>query len=307
MTAVLPNLLAVFLVISLGCLLRLTGLIRDEAWGGFERVTYLVLFPAVIVQTIAFSKPGQVPYFSVAMALVGAILLVSGLLMLIRRPLERAGINGPDFTSVFQGAVRWNTFVALALAASLHGAAGVALMAVAIAAMVPLLNILSVAVLSRHAHGKKLSRAAMAKAIVANPFVWSSLLGLALNPFSHLIPAPVVSALDVVGRSSLAAGLLVVGAGLQPGMLRRPGLATLLAVCLKLVAMPVIAFALGRQLGISGMSLNIIVIAAAVPTATASYILARQMGGNAALMAQITTVQTLLAMLTLPLALLWLA
>jgi malonate transporter and related proteins len=306
MSTILSNLAAVFLVIALGWLLRLTKVVPDEAWSGFERVTYLVLFPAVIIQTIAISKPGQTPFLAVALALVGAVLSVSVGLMLLRRPLERIGINGPDFTSVFQGAVRWNTFVALALASSLHGPTGVALMAVAIAAMVPLLNVLSVSVLSRHAGGKRLSPQAMLRAILLNPFVWSSLAGLALNPVSGLLPVTAVASLDIVGRASLAAGLLVVGSGLELKRLRRPGAATWLALILKLAAMPILAWALARGMGVSGMSLQIVVIAAAVPTATASYILSRQMGGNAPLMAEIITAQTILAMLTLPLAVLML-
>jgi hypothetical protein len=46
------------------------------------------------------------------------------------------------------------------------------------------------------------------------------------------------------------------------------------------------------------------VIAAAVPTATAAYFLARDMGGDAPLMAEITTLQTVLALATLPVAVL---
>jgi malonate transporter and related proteins len=184
MSVILTNLAAVFLVIALGFVLKLARVIADDAWAGFERVTYLVLFPAVIIQTLAFSKPGHAPFIAVAIALIGAVLTVSVCLMLLRKPLAHLGINGADFTSVFQGAVRWNTFVALALASSLHGAEGVALMAVAIAAMVPLLNIMSVSVLSRHAGGKRLAPLAMLRAILVNPFVWSSLIGLALNPVS---------------------------------------------------------------------------------------------------------------------------
>ncbi len=41
-----------------------------------------------------------------------------------------------------------------------------------------------------------------------------------------------------------------------------------------------------------------------MPTASASYILARQMGGDAPLMAEIVTLQTLAAMLTMPVILL---
>jgi predicted permease len=45
------------------------------------------------------------------------------------------------------------------------------------------------------------------------------------------------------------------------------------------------------------------VICAAVPGAPSSYILARQLGGDAPLMANITTAQTLAAMLTMPIML----
>lgn len=306
MTAIMTNLAAVFVVIALGYSLKALRIIPNDAWAGFERVTYLVLFPAVVIQTLAFSTPGQTPFLAVGACLVGAVLIVSLGLLLARPALHRAGIDGPAFTSVFQGAVRWNTFVALALAASLHGASGVALIAVAIAVLVPLLNIMSVSVLSSHAGGKKLGPMAMMKAILLNPFVWSSIVGLLLNPVSAMLPQMLVSSLDIVGRSSLAAGLLVVGSGLELARLRRPGLATLIAVLLKLAVMPVLAWMLAKGLGVGGMPLQIVVIASAVPTATAAYILSRQMGGNAPLMAEITTAQTLVAMITLPLALIFL-
>jgi malonate transporter and related proteins len=306
-SAIMSSLLAVFLVIACGFALKATGIIAAEAWAGFERVTYLVLFPAVIIQTLGFARPGNAPFIAVAATLVGAILVVSAALVLLRPLLFRWGVSGPAFTSLFQGSVRWNTFVALALAGSLHGSAGVALMAVAIAAMVPLLNILSVSILARHGSSRRIGAIPVLKAILSNPFVWSSMIGLALNPIAMAAPKIMVSSLDIVSRASLACGLLVVGSGLELGRLARPGLACLLATAIKLLVMPLLAFLMARQLGISGQSLEILLIAASVPTATASYILARQMGGDAPLMAEIITIQTLAALLTLPLALLLLA
>jgi len=53
----------------------------------------------------------------------------------------------------------------------------------------------------------------------------------------------------------------------------------------------------------SGLLVQVAVLLAALPTATSAYILARQLGGDAPLMAGIISGQTLLAMVTIPLML----
>jgi hypothetical protein len=64
---------------------------------------------------------------------------------------------------------------------------------------------------------------------------------------------------------------------------------------------------IAAALGLGGVPLAVVIIATAVPTAAASYVLARQGGGDAEAMAAIVTAQTLVAAVTLPLALAWLA
>lgn len=175
-------------------------------------------------------------------------------------------------------------------------------MAIAVAAMIPLLNVICVLVLARYANGKPMSAGATVRSILYNPFMWSSLLGLALNPLQWALPTAFIGYLDVLGRASLGIGLLVVGAGLDLKRLARPNLAHGAAVVLKLVAMPLLGWLFARQLGVSGPALTMTVIAAAVPTATSAYFLARDLGGDAPLMAEITTLQTVLALATLPVA-----
>lgn len=75
-----------------------------------------------------------------------------------------------------------------------------------------------------------------------------------------------------------------------------------IGVVFKLVLMPVIALVLAVWFGLSGDSLAIVAICAAVPTSTSAYVLARQMGGDAPLLAQIITLQTILAAITMPIA-----
>lgn len=300
----IDSLIAVFLVIATGWALKASGLVAASHWSGVERLTYQVLFPAVVIATLAAADLGTLPVASVGGSLVGAILIVAALLFALRPLLERAGISGPSFTSVLQGSVRWNTFVALALAAGLYGRDGATLMAIAVASMIPLLNVMCVLALVRHAGGAPMSLSQTLKTIATNPFIWSSALGLALNLVHHLVPVSALNAVDILGRAALGVGLLVVGAGIELRRLAQPRLAHAVAIGLKLVVMPLLAWGLARMLGVEGTPLTVTVIAAAVPTATAAYFLARQMGGDAPLMAEITTLQTLLAMVTLPAALL---
>ena len=300
----LDSLIAVFLVIATGWLLKVRNIVSPAHWVGVERLTYQVLFPAVVIHTLAMADLRGVPVLAMGSSLVLALLSVAALLLLTRPVLARAGIDGPAFTSIFQGSVRWNTFVALALAAGLQGRNGATLMAIAVAAMIPLLNVMCVVVLARFANGKPMSVGATIRSILYNPFIWSSAVGLIFNQAQWLLPSAFTGYLDVLGRASLGIGLLVVGSALDLNRLARPRLAHWAAVGLKLVVMPFAAWLYAGWFGVTGPALTMTVIAGAVPTATAAYFLARDLGGDAPLMAEITTLQTLLALATLPAAVL---
>jgi malonate transporter len=150
MSAVLTALLPVFLLIALGAFLKRTLLPDGKSWDAFESLTYFVLFPALLLVTTATADLREIPATGVGGALATAIILLSIALLTARPLLARIlGLSGPAFTSVFQGSVRWNTYVALAIAGSLFGVTGLALASVAIVAMVPLLNFLCLLVIAR--------------------------------------------------------------------------------------------------------------------------------------------------------------
>jgi len=96
--------------------------------------------------------------------------------------------------------------------------------------------------------------------------------------------------------------LLVTGAGLHLEGLFRPNAGAAIGVCLKLILMPAIAVALALLFGLTGANLVIVTACAAVPASSSAYVLARQMGGDAPLLAQIITLQTILAAITMPVA-----
>jgi len=302
MHAVLGALVPVFLVIALGAVLKRGLLPEASHWIALERLTYFVLFPALLVVSISRADLGEVAVVEVSTALLGAIFIVAALLTLARRPICRLfGLAGPSYTSLFQGAVRWNTYIALAVSGSLAGPKGLAVAAVGLAVMIPVLNAISVVVLARHGENGGATNRLMLLQIVRNPFIWSCAIGALINGFDVPVPPVVVTFGDILGRASLALGLLVVGAGLRLGDLRRPRAATWFTCVAKLLVMPALAVGIGVALGLAEIDLLIVAVGASVPSAPNGYVLARQMGGDAPLLAEMLTVQTILAAVTMPL------
>jgi malonate transporter and related proteins len=300
MAVVISALLPVFLLIVLGFILKRSLMRLDTQWHGLERLTYYVLFPTLLIQTLVKADLSDVPVAGVGGALLLSALVMSLLCLVLRPLLARWNIDGPAFTSIFQGATRWQTFVALAVSSNLFGNTGLALASVAMVAIIPLVNVFSVSVLAQYASPEKQSVRAIVMTVAQNPLIWACVIGLVVN-VTHL-PLPKVwhDVAEALGRSSLGIGLLVTGAGLHLEGLLRPSLAASIAVFLKLVLMPVLGIALALWFGISGSSLVIVAVCSAVPCASSAYVLARQMGGDAPLLAQIITLQTILAAITMP-------
>ncbi|MGJ5179473.1 AEC family transporter [Bradyrhizobium oligotrophicum] len=305
MGAVVAALAPVFLLIVTGFGLRRSLITLDTQWHGLERLTYYVLFPALLVQSLVKADLAKVPVAGVGGALLLAALVMSLLCLALRPLLTRAGVDGPAFTSIFQGATRWQTYVALSVAGSLFGPSGLAAASVGMIAIIPMVNVFSVAVLARYASPTRQSMREIAATIVRNPLIWACVIGLVLN-LAHVRPPKLWhDVADALAQASLPIGLLVTGAGLHFEGLRRAGPAAALGVLLKLVLMPILAIGLAGWFGVTGPSLVVVAICGAVPTSPSAYVLAKQMGGDAPLLAQIISLQTVLAALTMPLAIAW--
>jgi predicted permease len=302
MAVVIAALLPVFILIVLGVVLRHSLMRLDTQWHGLERLTYFVLFPMLLIQTLVKADLSTVPVAGVGGALLLASLTMSLLCLALRPALARLDIDGPAFTSIFQGATRWQTYVALSVSANMFGKVGLALASVAMVAIIPLVNVFSVAVLAHYASPQKSSARAVAMTLIRNPLIWACAIGLFINVVHLPLPKIWHEVADALGGSSLAIGLLVTGAGLHLQGLLRPSAGATIGVAFKLVLMPVLALTLAAWFGLAGDSLAIVAICAAVPTSPSAYVLARQMGGDAPLLAQIITLQTILAAITMPIA-----
>ncbi len=302
MIAILAALVPVFLIIALGWGLKRGGFPGDAFWPLAEKLTYYLLLPALLVHALAGASLGGFRVAPLAAALVVTILVMALIAIGLRK---RIGGDGAAFTSVLQGSIRTSAYVGIASAFALHGSAGLTLAVVAIAIWVPTANVVSVAALSRFADGAG-SRPERAYLLMArNPLILACVAGAALNVSGIGLPFGVAPVIDLLGRAALPLGLLAVGAALDPAAARDEGRAVGTACVLKLVAMPLLAWAACSAFGVEGLTANVAVLVAALPGAPSSFVLARELGGDAPLMANIITASVILAAITMP-AMLWL-
>jgi malonate transporter len=289
----------VALLIGLGWGLRRAAFLPDQFWPGAERLCFVVLLPALLAQGLGAADLTGVPVAGMVAA-IAAPLLVTAAVLLALRP--RLGIDGPAFTSVLQGGIRFNNYIGLAASAGLFGAPGVALAAVANAAIVPTVNVMSVLAFARFGTARP-SLAGTLKALATNPLILGCLAGAVWQVTDAPVPGVVSVALRSLGQASLPIGLLCVGAAFTPRAIRaRPG-AAVVSSAAKFLLLPALTALACAGFGVRGAPAEVAVLFAALPTASSSYIMSRQLGGDAPLMAGITTLQTLLAALTLPLTL----
>jgi len=284
-----------FGLLLLGALLR-RHLLRDAAvWAGIERLVFWVLMPALLCSAIGAVDLGTLPVGGLGAAIWLSLLGGAGLSLALAR---LARVDHPATTSVFQGGIRFNNLMGFAIIGALYGAPGTALGAVTTGLIVPFVQVLTSLVFALGGRGVSPWRAA--RQLALNPLLLGCVAGFAVALAGGLPPgvAPLARSL---GQASVALGLLCVGAALSPGALRQRLPLQLATSVIKLVLVPAMVLLIGRALGLEPLALAAALVFMALPTATTSYVMARAMGGDAPLMAALTTLEHLLAIITLPL------
>jgi predicted permease len=291
----------VFLLICAGYGLRRGGIPSGEFWRLADRLVYFVLMPALFFVRISEADLGAEALAAYAGTLYAGFFMATLFGVGAALWLGRGGAVG---TSVIQGAGRFNTFIVLAVAEALYGAPGLQLSVLGAALLVPVVNLTVVglfAVFLPRKGGNALRGAAVA--LMTNPLILS-ILAAALVNAAGLAPMPVISdTLGLLGQAALPLMLLCVGASLRLRGLSADAWPIALSAAGKLAVFPAAVLGASVALGLDPLPTAIALIFGAVPTGAAAYALARQLGGDADLMATMISVQTLLAFATMPLLL----
>jgi malonate transporter len=301
MVSIFTALAPVFIVILLGAVFKKKSMPGDDFWPLAERITYYVLLPSLFFRSVANAS---FEGWDVGLIFQILILLVLGssLFLLAFRRISR--MDGPGFTSVFQGAIRFNNYVGIPSAYALYGQDGLVLSALLIALLVPMINSACIAVLHYYGSGEKVKPLKSLYRIITKPLILACIWGGFVNASGLGLPIVLDKVLEVLSQASLAFGLLCVGAGLDIKATKGTRHWIAVACFCKLLLLPLAALGLCLWLGLEGTAAQVMVLYMALPAASSSYIMAKQLGGNAHMMAGILVVQTVVAALTMPLVIL---
>lgn len=292
-----------FILIALGAFLSRRPMFPRPLWEGVEKLVYYVLFPPLLFNSVAgaslsLSQAGLYLACGVGSMTIGIVLswVVSKL-----APAGRL-----SDASVRQCGYRFNSYIGFAVVLALYGNAGLALFALLVGVWVPICNAAAVTDLAAAAGGRGACLGGILKSIANNPLILATLAGLAFNVLGLSMPALVTSVFKSLGAASLSLALMAIGSGLKLSAFRAEAKLLTLATLEKLLALPAVSFCIGLAAGLTPLELGALFAFTALPTANSCYILAVRMGGDGPLVANLTTLQTVCSLATLPVWM-WLA
>mgnify|MGYP000055958560 CR=1 FL=1 len=289
----------IFLIILLGNILKRSLISDDAIWYQINSLTYWVLFPCLL-----FNKTSVIDFESFSIGMFSVSLMVGFLVAVLFCIIvgKAYGMSASTFSSVIQGGGRHNSFLALAVASQILGEQGELIGTIAIAVMVSFSNILTIIMLTIILRKNSETKPNILLEIFRNPFIIAIGLGLIFN-FLNLGNLPILHDFTgYIGKAALVIALICVGAGLRFVGGRQFILPAAIACFAKMIIFPATVFLLTQYFNLSPILTISAVIFAIVPTSSTSYALAKQMGGDAPLMAAIISLQTLLSVFAIPLA-----
>lgn len=283
----------------MGYVLHRIRFIEDNSWQALERLTYFILFPALLIHTLGNQSISGTRWQAIVLVVVSTLLLTS-LVLVIWFKLQRR-TTGPTFTSIFQGGVRFNTYIAFAVAQAIYGAEGLAIASLAAGFMIVLINLLCISAFSIWGRSAIRGIKPFIRTVAYNPLIvgcaigwFLSLSGIGVSPLAD-------SVLEIIGRAALPFGLLAVGAALRLKSIRGHMGAITISSLAQYLLKPLMVAGLVQAFALPPLVSGVLLISFMVPTASSAYILARQLGGDTETMASIISFQTLIAFVSMPL------
>lgn len=299
MNVVLSAIMPIVLLMVLGHLLRRRAFLPQVFWAAADKLTYFVLFPALLIVKVSQVDLAAINFPQVA----GFIVLYFPLVSLMAYGVYRISTKDPkQFSSIYQGVLRCNTYIYFALVEVVWGINTLTVAALIAGIVIPVINVCCVSAFSFA--GGELSFKKTTRLITKNPLIIGALLGFLANLFPWLLPSVILQTFSVLATAALPMALLSIGAAVSLSMLfiSQKGVSRLsiwLTTFSRLLLVPALALVINRWLGIEGEVAIVFVIFAAVPTATSSYILSQQLGGDARMMATLISLETVLSMVSL--------
>lgn len=275
---VFSTIVPIFAVVILGWLARRRGFMPPEFLGPANQLVYYLAIPALIFRAI--SKASFHTQFNMQVLLItlsSTVLAYLGAWLIghaTRWPKGRIG-------AFIQCSAHGNHgYIGLPIAYYFMGESGLAKAGILAGFLMILQNVLSVLVLQACAvedAGKRIRPRIIIEKLIRNPVIVSALAGIAFSAMPLTLPAPAARLMDILSGLAPPMSLLLIGASLSMEVIRKNVYSVMGSVVVKIIALPLVGLALFLSFGLKIEDFLPGLILLATPTATVSYVMAKEM------------------------------
>ncbi|WP_016770083.1 AEC family transporter [Rickettsia sibirica] len=302
MNEIFCSTLPIFFITLLGSIIKNKWLTSEEFWRGIEKLSYFVLFPSMLFSCVSTADLSIAPIIKLVVALIVSTILVSIGLIIYQK---KYNIDKVQFTSIFQGSIRYNSYMFFGVSSPLLGSSGLSIVAIISSYMIIFTNILSVMIFAYYIPNKSVTNTIstsfvlMMKLIVRNPLIIASLVGFVFNYSNLELHLGLKKTLDSLSNAALAIGMLNVGAGLNFTIRQELLHNVMFTSFVKLVAFPLVSVVVLWLMSIDGLNRSVGILYSCLPCASTAYVLSRQLDGDPDSMASIITFTTFFSVVTI--------
>lgn len=298
--AVFNQVLILFLIMFVGFIAKKTGIINDAVSKKLSELLLKITNPLLVLSAFQMDFSQDIMnnvllvfIFAVVANLVSILL---GQVLFVRQKNEIKKIM--KFTAVYSNC----GFMGFPVLESLFGRTGILYGSIYVAVFNIFLWTNGMAIFSS---SEKLNRDSIKK-IVLNPGIITVLIGIVLFMLSIRLPGPVAEAVDLVGSMTIPLSMLIVGATVAGSRFKElfRGWDIYYITAVRLVLMPLIAFAALKILGFPEMLMTICVLLIAMPAAATTTIFAELYDSDSVFASRVVVFTTLASIVTLPLMML---
>jgi hypothetical protein len=296
----------VFLVVVLGVALRWWSVVPEGFGTQANRLVYRVALPVLLFRKLSApdqAAQGALELFVVMAAGTGVAIAAAYLVAVLTRLPSRS--VGSFVQASFRGNLAYVGLPIVLLAFDRPESSSVATAAVvAIAPLIVVYNVAAILVLTLGSgrHGA-IGAGTIVRQVLSNPLIIAIVAGLVWSWTGVRTPGFVARTLEMIGGAALPLALLALGGSLVDTRLRGRITPSLWAASIKLVIAPAAGWVIGAMVGLEPRALRVAILFLACPTAVASFVLAEQLGGDAALSGGVVMVSTILSAVTLTMVL----
>lgn len=300
---IINTLFPLLAMMALGYMLKRQGMTSDEFLNTLDKLVYYIFFPVMLFWKTAKSTGTEASATGLLLAVLATVFLASLFsyvyIRKTRMPDKAAG-------SFFQASFRFNTYIGMAIILTVLGEESTRLFSIIIGCLIPVINVLSVAVLIWHSGrtpsvGQRLWL--LLRALISNPLIIGCALGLLLSGSGYRLPAFINNFLALVASMTLPLALISMGGTLSFAGISRHWSNALAAASIKLFIIPVTGYIMLTLFSVSDTAFKTGMIYFSLPTSTAISVLSAQLNSDVELASTAVMMSTLLSFISLSVAL----